>query len=352
MMKFKAFKVILSTMVILAILWFNILLDFNVLFKKGLGNERFLQLGPQEVHAATVYYYDKYNTIHGYLDNAPFEYVESFYADYTNNTSTGNSSYSFDPINNSYSAAGIVSDTSHYSTVYGPGGTSGIYKYVSGKTPSGYLAYSVYYRDASKNSPTILKDQLVQSNITAFDGAYPDNGVHTDGFWYIKGNALPGLTVISPLQNSTFYEADTGFIPQISVIDANNDSLTCKYYIDSETIVRDTKTVTDTSTNKKVNLNILNMSTLTEGNHTMKYEVSDNITSPVTSSISFKVDKSAPTISSATVSSAANSITVAGSATDSIAGLASYPYRYSIGTDISSWLNSTTYTWTGLSPNT
>lgn len=47
MMKFKAFKVILSTMVILAILWFNILLDFNVLFKKGLGNERFLQLGPQ-----------------------------------------------------------------------------------------------------------------------------------------------------------------------------------------------------------------------------------------------------------------------------------------------------------------
>jgi hypothetical protein len=32
---------------------------------------------------------------------------------------------------------------------------------------------------------------LITSNIVADDGTYPDNGRHTDGYWYVKGNLVP-----------------------------------------------------------------------------------------------------------------------------------------------------------------
>ena len=166
-------------------------------------------------------------------------------------------------------------------------------------------------------------------------------------------NNVPTITTTIP-GNTILTEKDTGYIPQISVSDPNNDTLTCKYYIDSETTPRDTKTVTNTATAQTVSFNSLNIGTLAEGTHTFKFEVSDGkVTTPVTQTVSFKVDKTNPTLGAITRSSTINTISVSGSATDSIAGLDATPYRYTIGSEVSAWITSGTYTSkNNLAPNT
>ena len=91
---------------------------------------------------------------------------------------------------------------------------------------------------------------------------------------------------------------------------------------------------------------------LSDGTHTLRVEVKDSIAPVGTASITFKVDKSKPTLGTVTISSSSNSITVAGSATDSGAGLDSLPYRFTIGNKTTEWISSNTYTCSGLTPNT
>lgn len=167
-------------------------------------------------------------------------------------------------------------------------------------------------------------------------------------------NYYPVFEAVTPKQNEVFSEADTNFIPQITVSDENNDTLTCKYYIDSETTPRDTKSVNNTTETKSVAFNPIDMSLLSEGPHSITYEVTDGrTTEPFTQTITFKVDKSAPTLGEITSSSTTDTITINGSATDSISGLAAEPYRYTIGSEVSSWLDSQTYTsHNNLTPNT
>lgn len=173
--------------------------------------------------------------------------------------------------------------------------------------------------------------------------------------WHLLAlNTPPLVTGISPAADSTFSEADTAFKPTVSVSDPDNDTVLCKYYVDSETTPRDTVTnIANTITPQSVTFNTgINMSTLTEGNHTIRFEVSDGIASPVSTSVNIKIDKSIPTLGSIGVNSTSSSIAVSGSATDSIAGLDPYPYRYTVGGNVTSWLNSSSYTQGGLTPNT
>lgn len=166
-------------------------------------------------------------------------------------------------------------------------------------------------------------------------------------------NSNPSITITAPTSNSPLSEADTAFVPSISVSDPDDDTLTCKYYIDAETTPRDTKMATSTKTAKTVNFNSINIGTLTEGNHTMKFEVSDGKAAAVTASVAFKVDKTPPTLGTVTFSSTTTGITISGTATDSIAGMDPYPYKYTVSTKAAtSWVTATTYTQTGLSPNT
>ena len=167
----------------------------------------------------------------------------------------------------------------------------------------------------------------------------------------IKNNC-PIQTTLSPTQNELFSTADTNFIPQISVSDADNDTLTCKYYIDAEATPRETKTVPNTMTTQTISFSAINMTTLSEGTHTIKYVVCDSYDS-VMQNISFTVDKTLPTLETVTRTSAINSITMSGSATDSFTGLAATPYRYTIGSEVSAWRTGTTYTSSSiLIPNT
>ncbi|EPR14091.1 Kelch repeat-containing protein [Ruminiclostridium papyrosolvens] len=167
-------------------------------------------------------------------------------------------------------------------------------------------------------------------------------------------NYYPVFEAVTPKQNEVFSEADTNFVPQITVSDENNDPLTCKYYIDSETTPRDTKSVNNTTETKSVSFSPIDMSSLSDGTHTITYEVTDGrTTEPFTQTINFQVDKSAPLHGEISSSSTTDTVTLSGKATDSIAGLAMEPYRYTIGSEVSSWIDSGTYTsQSDLTPNT
>lgn len=166
-----------------------------------------------------------------------------------------------------------------------------------------------------------------------------------DSLWECTITNAPILTANTPSQNQNFSETDTAYIPQMDVSDKDNEDLTCKYYIDSETTARETKTVVNTVTTQNVRFNPMDMNTLSEGTHTIKYEVTDGLVAePVTQTVSFNVDKSAPTPGEITSSSTTDTVTLSGTATDSISGLATEPYRYTIGSEVSPWGNGTTYT--------
>jgi subtilisin family serine protease len=164
----------------------------------------------------------------------------------------------------------------------------------------------------------------------------------------------PTVIIKGPKAGAILCELDTSVKPQIDVQDNENDTLTCKYYIDSETTPRGTETVTGTSSTKTVTFATgVNAASLSEGSHTLKVEVKDSIAPVGTKTITFKVDKSAPSIATPTISSSANSITVTVSATDSGAGLDQYPYRFTIGNETTGWLSSNIYTSSAtLMPNT
>lgn len=169
----------------------------------------------------------------------------------------------------------------------------------------------------------------------------------------LQFNVSPELNITAPIENDIFSETDINYIPTIEVSDINNDNLTCKYYIDNETSPRDTITVTDIALGQTVTFSSLDMSSLDEGSHTIVFEVSDGIASPVVTGVQFMVDKSGPVFESFTTASTISSITVGGSAQDNIAGLDLLPYRFTIGTEISSWVTDTTYnTQNTLTPNT
>lgn len=164
----------------------------------------------------------------------------------------------------------------------------------------------------------------------------------------------PSISFQNPMAGTSLSEADTAVQPVIVVQDNENDTLTCKYYIDSETTPRGTQTVSETSVAKTVTFTTaFNAATLSEGTHVLKAEASDGLSPTGTTTISFIVDKSAPIIGTVTVSSTSNSINVSGSATDGYSGMDAYPYRYTIGSQTTQWLTSGTYTSNPtLTPNT
>lgn len=168
---------------------------------------------------------------------------------------------------------------------------------------------------------------------------------------YRINNEAPQLSIIEPLQNQVLSNYNTAFVPKILVSDADNDTLTCDYYIDSDVLPRETRQVSNTATAQQLDFNAINIGGLAEGNHTFKFKINDGRV-VVESSVGFKVDKSPPVLSSINIAPNETSITVTGSASDSIAGLHASPYRYTVGATQTSWVTSTSYTASSLIPNT
>lgn len=163
-------------------------------------------------------------------------------------------------------------------------------------------------------------------------------------------NKIPDVVVNSPIQNEIYSEFDSSFIPTVSVSDEDNNNLTCKYYIDSETTPRDTKTLSETINKKTVAFNSINMGSLSEGAHKIKFEIYDGSYTKQ-SIIDFKIDKTAPVIGTVTIVSNISSISISGSATDNMPETNASPYRYTVGDNSpSQWTANTSYTQQSLTP--
>ena len=324
----------------------------------------------REVKAATqLYYYDQYAVgTEWYLDTtheSDYDKYNNYDVAWTSRYEDDYYSYLIDTLNvdstTGYVKAlgtcnGYIEPANHIFYIMKGHRNDGVYRpgeiitkvrwaYItsgSGGSTVVYAKFLGYVQTAQRSTKT-----LSMSNIIAPDGTYPNDGVHTDGYYYIKKGIYNNNPILTSLtqDNTALSEKDTGYIPQISVSDSDNDTLTCKYYIDSETAPRDTKTISSTTSSQTISFNVLNASTLTEGTHVIKFEVSDGkVVAPVTQTVSFIVDKSYPVVSSIIGSSSINSITFSGSAIDDVSGLDANPYRFTVGSEVSPWGNATTYT--------
>lgn len=164
--------------------------------------------------AKPMYYWSKYTTSSTtlYKDDAPFEFISSFIADrWSSNTHR----YTFDPTSNRYSLAdpwGVGEEVPEGAIGYWMRPSDGaLIQFRATRTSANGLDVRTddYAKHPSKNSKVTTDSQgyLVQSNITAIEGAYPTNGKHTDGFWYVRGSRVsqsiaPPGAFTTPAQNA------------------------------------------------------------------------------------------------------------------------------------------------------
>ncbi|MEK3996666.1 hypothetical protein MKY29_18290 [Psychrobacillus sp. FSL K6-2365] len=131
----------------------------------------------------------------------------------------GRVSYFLDPDTGIYTPTGEQrtvglhkSEPIYVNDQFGGLGNKGLISYAGTGTS---LVEFVYSTDIVKG-----RGSLVQSNIAAEDGSYPNDGMHTDGFWYVRGglaNSNPIVT-LNTSDNRTLYENDT-----ISIDGSAND---------------------------------------------------------------------------------------------------------------------------------
>ncbi|TMV50646.1 fibronectin type III domain-containing protein [Paenibacillus mesophilus] len=188
--------------------------------------------------------------------------------------------------------------------------------------------------------------------VTAPAGTYPVDGQASDGYWYVLSPGdPPALTILSPQPNQMLGQPGMDFLLKISVTDPDGDTLVSRYFLDGETVPRDSRTISNTETAQVVAFNAIGFDELTDGDHMLKVEVTDNETAPVIQTVAFRVDKSPPVMGNIQASSTETTISVSGTATDSGAGMAAEPYRYTVGTMASSW-TADTYLIPNLTPDT
>lgn len=163
--------------------------------------------------------------------------------------------------------------------------------------------------------------------------------------------AIPQFDIKSPSTGSFFGGSKNTFIPTLSVTDADGDALTCKLFVDAEGSAREVRTITNTKTPQIVSFNTFNAATLSEGNHTLRFTVSD-ARDTVQGSINIIVDKTVPVSTNVSFSSTDSSIVLTGSAGDALSGLDTTPYRFSVGSMSSIWGTNTSAVYGSLTPNT
>lgn len=224
---------------------------------------------------------------------------------------------------------------------------------------NGYTDASViqYLKD-KKITMTVIGTRDIRTQLTKFTdqtgGQYLDLNSDfgqslTKIFEQIQ--RIPTLEIVSPKNNQILSGTTATFVPSVKVTDPDSDQLRISYYIDGDTTPRDVRTVTNTSNEQLVQFNAVSVSSLSEGQHTMRFHAHDG-TDEATDTVTFKVDKNPPVIAQSAITTTATSIRMTGSATDNIAGLHATPYRYSIGSKSSGWTKAAFFTATDLTPNT
>lgn len=179
------------------------------------------------------YFYDKYSSIRLYE-----MYVEVSNGLLANGGSymQGSKTYTFDKYTGKFTLGTIAS--------YPPSNDEPVYVSKFDDTLEAYKRGASGARDEwdfirykTRLTSTYERGNLVQSNIEAENGTYPNNGRHTDGFWYVRKsvvNNAPSLT-LATTDNRTLYENDQFNVTgQVTDTDVGN-VVTTKYSINGGT---------------------------------------------------------------------------------------------------------------------
>ncbi|MDD1504238.1 hypothetical protein PVA17_15945 [Lysinibacillus sp. CNPSo 3705] len=138
------------------------------------------------------YYYDKFianqNTL--YNDDAPWEYVNASRGKYEGSYKK----YTFNNATNTYTPTEMWNSSDWVTldgVAYDKNDDNYLFRFITTQSgqASDELTYVLHQKVIAKNTTTTnyTKGALIQSNIPAEDGAYPTNGRHSDGYWYVKG---------------------------------------------------------------------------------------------------------------------------------------------------------------------
>ncbi|MEK4372458.1 fibronectin type III domain-containing protein [Paenibacillus sp. FSL R5-0473] len=154
------------------------------------------------VNTDSLYYWDKYTT-----KNQVTSYRESKGTTYKSDIDniSGYRNYTFNSTTGEFSGVGEYQTAPTYPTWAGTRLYSiGYLRSMTEYEVTNLEQTQVTRHEAVANSTNKIKDTLVQSNILDIDKTYPDDGLHTDGFWYIKKsttNMPPVLSVDNSDQN-------------------------------------------------------------------------------------------------------------------------------------------------------
>lgn len=269
---------------------------------------------------------------------------------YHSNGTLYNTTYSWDNTNVHPSIP--YSDGEGYSgTLYSTGATS---SGPSGPTSIGNGNYTKTTVWTGNFSGTVKK--VISPAYTDYTQYYSGTVYGSTTYYYAYNvtinyidNLPPAISCIIPSANGIYGRS---FAPAVSVSDPDGNTLTCRYYIDSDSVPKDTRTISNTSTAQNVSFNTLDINSLEEGTHALRFEVTDGIAQSVWHQVNITVDKHAPTLQNVAFTSTENTINISGSATDSTSGLSSAPYKFTIGSSVKNWSNSTSYSVLNLLPNT
>jgi hypothetical protein len=363
-MNVKKLKIITFSAIIVTILYLNVSVDFSVLFDKDAQNGHFVRVGAEKVYAASkaIYNYSKYTTVKKYIDNAPWEYM-GYSASYK-----GYYSYGFIPeTGNYYTTIEFYDIYDQYYYHMDAGDGRQIYRYY---TPSEYGNTQKWVKYHYNNSRVDAQGTYIGA-LTAVDSTYPDNGKHTDGYWYVKGSLVtntPDISITSPLQNKTFSPKEGNNTMSLSgtIYDPDvGDDETIYYRIDGSEGQAGTQygnKITSICSNQPFPspAQSINVSGVAEGSRTLYAWVQDSKGGKSAEvPIAFTMDRTVPTVSAPTlIADSAYQITVQPNASDpTVAGVSSGfdkipPFVYNRnGSDISTWQYEN-FPDIGLSPNT
>ncbi|WP_409370275.1 hypothetical protein [Lysinibacillus sp. 38-6] len=176
------------------------------------------------------YYYDKYTAIANtvYVDSSPWvtasvsAYAFSGYA----------KSYSYNTQANTYHESATIwgaADAIQTGDVCYLVSGGLLYKIVAQypSTANAAIPSQTYYKDKTSNTTSTYysRGALVKSNIPAEEGTYPANGRHSDGYWYVKGAAVPVNTAGMKLKKSILikqYTNNSYYNGEVITIDCTN----------------------------------------------------------------------------------------------------------------------------------
>ena len=172
--------------------------------------------GKVEASNELLYYYDKYEVQTIWEENTEwvFKWTNEdvscrCYDDRKEWDATGYASYDFDKFNNKYTVSNEI-ELGLWGglTVYKVKGDK-LYKYITtghrwyereegSYRVAGYMVVGdMYERDTTKNVQTKEKGKLLTANLKAIDKTYPNDGIHSDGFWYVKKGIVNNLPTVS-----------------------------------------------------------------------------------------------------------------------------------------------------------